>query len=53
MVEVNPIEIVPNFRPIERDSWEAIKDRLPNSCFVKNRSRFLNLFKTKVPIAEG
>ena len=44
--------VVPNFREIERDSFEAIKDKLPSTCFAKNRARFIKLFKEHGHICE-
>ena len=46
--EINPIEIVPNYTKIDHSTFEAIKDKLPNTLFVKNRARFISLFKEQV-----
>ena len=47
MVEAgaDAIAKVPNHVPIDRSTWDAIKDQLPSSTFVKNRARFFRLFK--------
>ena len=38
MVEADSsIAFVPNFTAIDRSTWDGIKDKLPNSCFQKNR----------------
>jgi Xaa-Pro dipeptidase len=44
----SPISIIPNHVPVDRATWDAIKERLPNSTFEKNRARFFRLFKEKV-----
>ena len=35
----DPINIVPNFSPLDRTTWDQVKDKLPNSTFQKNRQR--------------
>ena len=43
-----PIDIVPSFTPLDKSTWDSVKDRLPLSTFQKNRARFFRLFKEKV-----
>ena len=52
MVEstASPISHVPNHTPIDRSTWEAIKDKLPNSLFEKNRARFYQIFKERCQV---
>ena len=51
MVEaVNPIDIIPNFVPIDKSTWDSVKDKIPNSCFEENRARFYRLFKEKITV---
>lgn|ERR1719469_229411 len=51
MVEASdPINRVPNFAPIDRSTWDPIKERLPNSTFQKNRARFMSIFKEQIPV---
>ena len=50
--QVDPISVIPNFTPINRASWEPIKDQLPASLFAKNRARLFSLFKKQVPVSE-
>ena len=38
----------PPFTPIDRATYEPIKDKLPNSLFTKNRARFFKLFKERI-----
>lgn len=46
MVEAeSPLNRIPNFTPIDRSTWDGIKERLPNSTFQKNRARLFSLFK--------
>jgi len=53
MVESSdPLNKVPNFTPIDRSTWESIKEKLPNSLFQKNRARFCRLVKEKVQVNE-
>ena len=49
---VSPIDTLPKFVPVERATWDSVKDKLPNSTFVKNRARFFRLFKEKVQVNE-
>ena len=48
----DPINQVPNFVPIDRSTWDGIKDKLPNTCFQKSRARCIRLFKEKVQVSE-
>ena len=41
----NPLHRVPNFLPIDKSTWDLVKDKLPNSTFQKNRARLYRLFK--------
>ena len=43
---------VANFTPIDRSTWDPIKERLPNSLFQKNRARVYSLFKQAVQVSE-
>ena len=43
----------PAFTPVDRSSYEPIKNKLPNSLFTKNRHRFISMFKKAVPLQEG
>ena len=43
---------VPNYTPIDRSTWESVRDRLPNSCFQKNRAKVCRLFKQQVQVDE-
>ena len=53
MVEASdPINRVPNFVPIDRSTWDPIKDKLPNTLFQKNRARFYRLFKERIQVDE-
>ena len=38
----------PSFKPVDKPSFDRIKDKLPNSLFTKNRTRFFKLFKDQV-----
>jgi len=35
------LSVVPKATNLDRSSWEHLKDKLPNSLFEKNRSRFI------------
>ena len=53
MVEAtDPINRVPNFVPIDKTTWDSIKEKLPNTLFEKNRARFFRLFKEKVQVSD-
>mmetsp|Transcript_27616 Transcript_27616/g.34278 ORF Transcript_27616/g.34278 Transcript_27616/m.34278 type:complete len:136 (-) Transcript_27616:1044-1451(-) len=52
MVEAQSVlDRVPNYVPIDRSTWDGIKEQLPNSCFQKNRARTYRLFKEKVQVS--
>ena len=53
MVQATSEIIEPPFTPIDRSTYEPIKDRLPNSLFAKNRARFFKLFKERVKLEDG
>jgi len=38
---------------VDRNSYEPIKVKLPNSLFAKNRQQFISMFKKTVPVKEG
>ena len=52
MVEAqDPIDRVPHYVPLDKSTWDSVKDKLPNSTFQKNRARLYRLFKDKVPVS--
>lgn len=55
MVESPLIDVgeAPKFNPVDRATFEAIKDKLPNTLFEKNRARFFKLFKDQVLVNGG
>jgi len=47
------VESTPKFQTLEKESYLAIKDQLPNSLFKKNRARFIKLFKETVQVNDS
>ena len=43
----------PKHAPVDRATWDSIKDRFANTLFQKNRARFFQVMKEQVPTQEG
>jgi len=43
----------PKFKPVDRSTYDCLKERLPNSLFRKNRERLFALFHKKVETKQG
>ena len=43
----------PPFVPVDRKTWNELKDGLPSSLFAKNRARFLALAREVLKPAKG
>lgn len=47
------LSLVPKPTTLEKSTYPALRDKLPNSLFAKNRARFIKLFKEKMASSDG